>query len=136
MFEAGLKYQETVTMVTEVCCNCGIAFGMPSNLVRVLRDDPEKSFYCPNGHGQHYREPRTEKQLKQAQQEAERLRTQLTQKDSINAQLEGVIKRQKAKLDRVEKGVCPCCNRTFKNLARHMENKHGVKSNQNEKRVG
>lgn len=26
--------------------------------------------------------------------------------------------------NRVSKGVCPCCNRYFKNLHRHMENKH------------
>ena len=25
---------------------------------------------------------------------------------------------------RVSRGVCPCCNRTFENLAKHMENKH------------
>ena len=25
---------------------------------------------------------------------------------------------------RVQAGVCPCCNRTFKQLAAHMENKH------------
>lgn len=26
--------------------------------------------------------------------------------------------------DRVKNGVCPCCNRTFENLARHMKTKH------------
>lgn len=26
--------------------------------------------------------------------------------------------------NRIAAGVCPCCNRTFKNLARHMGNKH------------
>jgi Asp-tRNA(Asn)/Glu-tRNA(Gln) amidotransferase A subunit family amidase len=26
--------------------------------------------------------------------------------------------------DRVGAGVCPCCNRTFKQLARHMQAKH------------
>ncbi len=28
------------------------------------------------------------------------------------------------KLRRVKVGVCPCCNRTFTNLARHMKTKH------------
>ena len=26
--------------------------------------------------------------------------------------------------NRIAAGVCPCCNRTFQNLARHMANKH------------
>lgn len=26
--------------------------------------------------------------------------------------------------NRVKNGVCPCCNRTFENLARHMQAKH------------
>lgn len=28
------------------------------------------------------------------------------------------------KMKRVGNGVCPCCNRTFANLARHMKTKH------------
>jgi len=28
------------------------------------------------------------------------------------------------KIRRVSRGVCPCCNRTFENLARHMATKH------------
>jgi hypothetical protein len=51
MFTAGINYQKTISMVTEICCNCGIAFGLPSDLQEHLRNDPNKSFYCPNGHG-------------------------------------------------------------------------------------
>jgi hypothetical protein len=25
---------------------------------------------------------------------------------------------------RIQSGVCPCCNRTFENLGRHMKSKH------------
>jgi len=32
------------------------------------------------------------------------------------------------KLKRVHRGVCPDCNRSFENLARHMHTKHGVKT--------
>lgn len=28
------------------------------------------------------------------------------------------------KLNRVSAGTCPCCNRSFKQLAAHMKNKH------------
>lgn len=30
----------------------------------------------------------------------------------------------KAQTTRVKNGVCPCCNRSFQNLKRHMNTKH------------
>lgn len=47
-----------------------------------------------------------------------------SQHKSTKRQL-GTTKAQLTKTKkRVSNGVCPCCNRTFKQLARHMENKH------------
>lgn len=37
---------------------------------------------------------------------------------------ERAVKKAQNKLKRVERGVCPECNRTFNNLARHMACKH------------
>ena len=34
---------------------------------------------------------------------------------------------ERKKMDRVKAGVCPCCNRSFQNLARHMKSKHSEK---------
>lgn len=48
-----LTYTESVEMITEQCCNCGILFAMTSYFVSERRKD-EKWFYCPNGHSQHY----------------------------------------------------------------------------------
>jgi hypothetical protein len=42
-----------VTLVQETCCACGIAFWMESKFQQRLREE-KRSFYCPNGHGQHY----------------------------------------------------------------------------------
>ena len=43
---------------------------------------------------------------------------------SIKA-IEGCIENKIEKqLKRIHKGVCPCCNRSFTNLKRHMETKH------------
>lgn len=39
-------------------------------------------------------------------------------------QAEAEKARVERKLKRVGRGVCPCCNRTFPNLARHMATKH------------
>ena len=38
--------------------------------------------------------------------------------------MKGVLVREQKKLARVRNGTCPCCQRHFKNLRRHMDNKH------------
>ena len=35
--------------------------------------------------------------------------------------MKGVLIREQKKLARIRKGVCPCCNRHFKNVQRHMD---------------
>lgn len=44
----------------------------------------------------------------------------LRERESVKAQS---TRLRKVK-DRVKNGVCPCCNRTFVNLQRHMHTKH------------
>ncbi len=49
------------------CCNCGIAFAVPSTWVRARRND-HKWFHCPNGHQQHFSsETGEEKAIRRAQ---------------------------------------------------------------------
>lgn len=38
--------------------------------------------------------------------------------------MKGVLVREQKKLARVRRGVCPCCNRHFKNVQRHMDSQH------------
>ena len=45
--------QEQIKLVTEECCNCGIVFAIPHSLHRKMKEQGG-TFYCPNGHGQHY----------------------------------------------------------------------------------
>lgn len=75
------------------------------------------SFYCPNGHGQHF-----------TTNEVDRLRGPLDVANRTNTQLAAdyaVLQKQHRGLQkRINAGVCPCCNRTFQNLARHMATKH------------
>lgn len=53
-------------------------------------------------------------QLARAEEEmqAERLRAELAEKKATRV------------MKRAQRGVCPCCNRTFQNLAQHMKSKH------------
>ncbi len=112
-----ISYQ--ATLETEECCNCSILFAMPVAMMKRLRQDGG-SFYCPNGHSQHY--TKTENQKLREQLEA-------TQKNLTSARCETMAERQarevaEKKLKRVGKGVCPCCRRSFTNLRRHIATKH------------
>jgi len=51
----GQVITQTVTLETEVCCNCSVLFAVPDSLQRRRRADGDW-FYCPNGHKQHYSE--------------------------------------------------------------------------------
>lgn len=114
----------TLTLVKITCCKCGILFGVPRHW-RNKRKEDHNGFYCPNGHCQYFSSDsdveRLEKQNKQLEARNSHLNDQLesTQK-SRNAYM-GHLNRTKK---RIAAGVCPCCRRTFQNVAKHMANQH------------
>lgn len=120
----------TVHFYIEECCSCHILFGMDKR-TRQRYLDSGASFYCPNGHSQHYTEStvkKLEKQLALANK-----RTEWAQQDAKSAKDRAKHEEKRARtylghFNRVKKrvaaGVCPCCNRTFKQLAEHMASKH------------
>jgi len=120
----GITYKETITLVTETCCNCGVSFAMPSDLRNSLQNDPSKSFYCPNGHGQHYRKSKEQRLREEAEAKLRTAQEALHDSDTVKLQLQKKLKTASKKLDRVTNGVCPCCNRNFVNLKRHLKTKH------------
>lgn len=117
---------EILTLETEQCCVCGCVFAMPTSMKKQRLDDG-KLFYCPSGHNQHYTDSLSKK-LEEERQKVVNLNIR-------NAELAGKLERaetarasaveKKKKIEiRVKNGVCPCCNRTFQNLGRHMQTKH------------
>lgn len=121
------------TGVVEIisCGECGVPFGLDRDFMQERRKD-HRTWYCPNGHSRHY----------PTENEAEKLRRELaTVRDtakwyenayqnatSQNARLERVVSAKKGTITKLKRraanGVCPCCTRTFGNLARHMATKH------------
>lgn len=120
----GIKWNKTITMETIVCCECGVPFGMPSDLKEKCRADSGKLFYCPNGHAQHYSKSTATKVKEEYEAKLKEKQEELWAANSKAVQLEVDLDKANRKLKRVSKGVCPCCNRTFENLARHMKSKH------------
>jgi hypothetical protein len=118
-----MKTSTQLVIVTSPCPNCGITFGVPEDFDRERRADG-RTFYCPNGHS-----------LTFGKSEAEKLRMQLnyanTALTAARDQARSAERRRAAAAGQVTKirnrvvgGVCPCCTRTFENLARHMGTKH------------
>lgn len=106
------------------CARCQIDFGIGADFMRRRRED-HQNFYCPNGHPNVYLADNEEERLRKR---VERLEATLThtrdQRDAAERSArahKGVATRVK---NRVAKGVCPCCSRTFENLARHMAGQH------------
>lgn len=122
-----------VSMVMVHCCKCGTPFMMTTALNDACRKEGEsKMFYCPNGHPQVYRKSaadrvREEMEAKLKFQEEE-ARVWMEDADKRALALEDQKRRVKKELrdmkKRIANGVCPCCNRTFDDLAAHMSDKH------------
>ena len=112
-------------LVTETCVNCGVVFAMAEQFYdsRQARTGPVEGrrFYCPNGHVMWYEGKSAETKLKEAQARETALNDQLRA-----AIREGDAARQEALRirQRIANGVCPCCTRTFRDVARHMMTQH------------
>lgn len=115
---------ELVTLTKIDCCVCGMTFAVPSAWERARREKHDR-FQCPNGHSLSFKgESESEKAHRLLA--AERARHDQTRAEAeherrSHAATKGHLTRTK---NRVKNGVCPCCNRSFENLARHMETKH------------
>jgi hypothetical protein len=103
-------------------CTCGVLFAVPEKLLDQRRYDGE-SFYCPHGHSLSFKGERTTQEAKLRR--ANERNAQLT---AENDQLDASRRAYKGQATRLRKraagGVCPCCNRTFKELGRHMKDQH------------
>jgi hypothetical protein len=116
------------------CCQCKSEIWLPDALYEAAQHGRGTvTFYCPYGHPQVFAKGETD--LDKMRRERDRLAQQVAERDDeVRRQRElregterqlsatrGVVTRIK---NRVGHGVCPCCNRTFENLARHMASKH------------
>lgn len=124
-------YAYTSQLTIIECANCHMDFGIPEGLFRTRRDD-HRMFYCPLGHSNYYPGKSDAEKLR-AELDAsrriaanERERRQRAEDRERNTEYrrraaQGQVTKIKR---RVGRGVCPCCNRTFVDLARHMAGQH------------
>ncbi|VXB82575.1 hypothetical protein [Aeromicrobium sp. 9AM] len=114
------------------CITCGVVFGVGDDF-RARRKEDHRNYYCPNGHQQHY--IKGSSQAEKLQAELERTRTrEKNQREYAERERERRLKAERERAaargqvtkikNRVGNGVCPCCNRTFANLGRHISGQH------------
>jgi hypothetical protein len=109
------------------CGTCGVWHAIPQAMFDKCYQEGG-FWHCPNGHSRGYSDGSIRKQLEKEekrrkwaeQAESDRRQELIDARKKLSAQ-KGVNTRLK---NRAKAGVCPCCNRTFKQLAAHMQNKH------------
>lgn len=128
---ATVTYSETETYVVAHCGVCGIAFGVTKDFNDRCIEDSGKSFFCPNGHSLSYTTSKIDRLKDELSRQTEARARDLAAHARTRECLENAkhqIRAQKAAKtrlkNRIKNGVCPCCNRTFKDLARHMGSQH------------
>lgn len=116
------------TFVTATCPECFVTYAIPKKVHAWALESNRRSLCCPFGHGWHYSGRSLASQLQRAEERAARERALADQvradRDALQRSLSatrGVVTRTKR---RVANGVCPCCNRTFVQLGRHMAAQH------------
>jgi hypothetical protein len=111
-------------IMIDVPCTCGFLFMVPKPF-----DDRKRQtgadFWCPScGSKLHYGETENaalKRQVKFWEDSYHAERVERAAADQERRRLKGQMTKLKK---RVSNGVCPCCNRSFANLRRHMATKH------------
>jgi len=121
----------TETLVVLHCHECRCAFGITQDHYNRARASSRVSFFCPNGHEAIFtktREQELARKLQRETEEREWYEAQLTHtRDQLEATERSLRGHKAAKTrikNRVAAGLCPCCRRSFQNLARHMQGLH------------
>lgn len=114
----------TYSLIGITCCNCGVLFGMEEGYYNDRRQD-RKSWSCPNGHQQHFT-GKTDAEIAREQRDAARALAQRESDRRRAAERSAAAHKGWATRirNRIANGVCPCCNRSFSNVLRHMNTKH------------
>lgn len=114
----------TVALEVVTCPSCGIPFGMPEWYERDLRND-HRTFYCPNGHGQHFYAKSEAEKERERRIRAEARAARAEDNAEVAERRRRAEKGQRTKVEnRIKNGICPWCRRPFDNVAKHMETKH------------
>lgn len=126
------KYNASVVLTVVNCGCCGGTYAINERR-RELCAEQGDGWTCPYckcswGYFNNSENERLKKEL-----ERERKRKEWAEQEALRQREQRIAAEHKARAEKAAKtriknrvghGVCPCCTRTFNNLARHMATKH------------
>lgn len=119
-----------IQIVAVWCPTCGIPYGLPEGFCEERQEDG-RSWRCPNGDSLSYHETdamRLSRQLEAAKRREEYAKIRANGEEARRRQAERRAAAARGQVTRIKRrvahGVCPCCNRTFADLAKHMSGQH------------
>lgn len=112
---------KTISLYAFDCPKCGVIFAVTNDFDDRRRKDG-RSIYCPSGHTMSYTPGKSD---------ADKLRDAQAREVAMQDQLDAAVREAEAQRvelarirQRIANGVCPCCNRSFDNVRRHMASQH------------
>lgn len=119
----------STTFYVVSCYTCSVRFAIPSDLYRRVVTDAKDSVYCPAcGKLTCWRESDAQRQIKELERKLQWEAKNAAEQRALRETAEASLKATKGVVTKLNKrsahGVCPCCERTFKQLAAHMRTKH------------
>jgi hypothetical protein len=135
----GQRFSGDTDLTVVECSTCHVTYAIPTSFYNsALRwrgdraDGRGWKICCPFGHTWWYigesEEERLERQLQCQRDRAGLLAAERDQAQASARAQRGAATRARNERDRIRRrmanGVCPCCGRTFKQVARHMRSQH------------
>lgn len=126
-----------MTCVVTECGVCGVVYTVP----KVVYDHHYQEggyHHCPNGHSWGWAKDGCERERLRRERDLLKQQAARLEDEKRNLRIErdaAVSRETKERKERLRitkrtaAGVCPNCNRTFKQLARHMATKHALQCN-------
>ena len=109
------------------CGTCGVWHAFPETIYDHCRREGG-FWHCPNGHSRGWKDGADNTELQQLRRERDRLKQDAARlNDDLAEQARRAAAAEKKVIQirkRAAAGLCPCCNRTFSNVQRHMQTKH------------
>ncbi len=114
----------TGTLNVVECPGCHMDFGVTPQFEAARRGD-HATFVCPAGHSMSFGQKSEAEKLRARLRAAEAQLTHTQDQLQATEYQRRAQKGQNTRLkNRIAAGVCPCCNRSFQDLRRHMAGQH------------
>ena len=128
---SGFTYSGDTDLIIMTCPVCGVTYAIPATLQAnaISKGQGKIQWFCCNGHqlGYHGKSD-AEKRAEDAEARATRASQRADATRDLLKDTENRLRAQKGATTKAKKrhaaALCPCCNRSFVQLRRHLETQH------------